>query len=221
MSETMANDEALDQRVIARHAPYIIAWSEEPEVPSDLLEHRGAGVTYADECLTDRDDHGVLWYRSISRPRQGRPDFGRVHPLRQRRAMRRLLCQVCAAPADQSDDGVLWLLKDHRTDWPGWPATMAVTEPPVCAACVPVATRLCPALRRGAAAIRVRRYPIIGVRGRLHRAAGGGLLVETGEASVRYDDPTVRWLRAFNLLRELHDCTIVPLEDVCPSSTAP
>jgi hypothetical protein len=197
-------------------APYITSWSAEPELTRDLVERGGNGIAFNDECLADRDDHGVLWTQLAYRPGQGRPRFGDVHPLRQRRAMRRLLCQVCASPADETDDGVLWLLKDHRDHWPDWPEKMAVTEPPVCAVCVPVATRLCPALRTGAVAVRVRRYPIFGVRGVLHHREGRKLIASHLD-NARYDSPIVHWMLATNLLRELRDCTIVSLEDVCPS----
>jgi hypothetical protein len=149
---------------LTSHTPYITSWSTEQDPPHTLVEHRGLGIAYLDETVIDRDDKGVLWYRTPSRPRQGRPEFGRVHPLRQRRAMRRLLCQVCGGPADHTSDGVLWLLKDHREDWPGWPENMAVTEPPVCAPCVRVASRLCPALRKGAVTVRVRHCPEFGAR---------------------------------------------------------
>lgn len=94
---------------------------------------------------------------------------------------------------------------------------MAVTEPPVCIPCVRVATHTCPALRRGAAAIRVRHYPIFGVRGRLYRS-DGPTPTATGEATIPYDDAgAIRWTVASNLTRELHDCTIIPLEDLCQS----
>jgi hypothetical protein len=49
----------------------------------------------------------VLWQRTALGWQGGRPEFGRVHPLRQRRAMLRLLFQVCGGPADQMDNGVL------------------------------------------------------------------------------------------------------------------
>ena len=219
MPTALSTDQALDHRVIAQHAPYITSWSSEHELKRDVVECRSVGIAYTDECVTDRDDHGVLWCEVVSRPRQGRPQFGRVHPLRQRRAMRRLLCQVCGSPADQNDDGVLWLLQDHHDDWPSWPERMGSTEPPVCAGCVPIAMRLCPAMRQGAVAFRVCRYPIIGVRGMLYHREGKDLIA-THEENARYDDPTVRWMRAVSLIRELRDCTIVPLEDLCPSSTA-
>lgn len=195
-------------------APYITRWSAEELPPSRLVEHPGRGIAYVDEVVTDRDDKGVLWYRAGFRPRQGRPEFSAVHPLRQRRAMRRLLCQVCAQPADQTEDGVLWLLQDHRTDWPGWPENMAVTEPPVCVPCVTTATRLCPALRQGAALIRVRHCPVIGVHAILYRHSPRGPVPIGGEL-VRYDDPVLRWACATNLIRELHDCTVIDRDDLC------
>lgn len=214
---TPASHQAPSAHVIA---PYVTMWSAE-ELPSARpVERPGRGIAYVDELLTDRDSQGVLWYRTVSRPRRGRPRIGTTHPLRQRRAMRRLLCQVCAQPADQTDADVLWLLKDHRTDWPGWPENMAVSEPPVCVPCVTVATRLCPALRAGAALIRVRRYPVVGVRAILHRHSPRGP-IPTNEDLIRYDDPAIRWACAMNLIRELHDCTIIAPNDLRPNSTAP
>jgi hypothetical protein len=66
----------------------------------------------------------------------------------QQRQERRPLCQVCGGPADQTDDGGLWLLPDHREDWTGWPEGMANVEPPVCLPCVRLSLRLCPKLRK-------------------------------------------------------------------------
>jgi hypothetical protein len=160
----------------------------------------------------DRDANGVLCDRVLSRPRQGRPEFGMTHPLRQRRAMRRLLCQVCADPADQTEDGVLWLLPDHRGDWVGWPNGMANVEPPVCLPCLHTALQLCPALRKGAVALRVRDCPVVGVRGGVYKRTGPAL-VTSGETIVTFEDPAIRWVRATNLVRQLRDCTIIPLED--------
>ncbi|MET0235426.1 MAG: hypothetical protein ABW224_12350 [Kibdelosporangium sp.] len=124
--------------------------------------------------------------------------------------MRRLLCQVCGGPADRDEDGVLWLLQDHREDWPGWPDEMAVTEPPVCLPCANISVRLCPALRKGAVAVRVREFPVVGVRGAVYQA-GGPRPVAMEDRIVAYGDPVVRWMRAMNLLRELRGCAIVSL----------
>lgn len=209
----------INYAALTPHTPYISSWSEEREPPSRLVERPGRGIAYTDEVMTDRDSRGVLWFRMPSHPGHGQPLFAKVHPLRQRRAMRRLLCNVCAKPADRTDEGVLWLLKDHRDDWPDWPETMAVTEPPICVPCVRVASRLCPALRRGAIAVRVRRAPVAGVRGTLYRNGPGLVPVAQDEVTVAYEDPRVRWVRAMNLVRELHDCTIVSVDEICRSST--
>jgi hypothetical protein len=176
------------------------------------VEVRGGGIAYADETLADRDRRGVLWYRTPFRLGVGQPVFGKVHPLRQRRAMSRLLCQVCAGPADRTEDGVLFLLKDHRRDWPGWPNSMGVTEPPVCLPCVRLSARVCPALRKGAVMVRAGRYEVAGVHGGLY--AGGRTPRLVGEATVSFDNPAVRWLRAVSLVRELWDCALVELDEL-------
>lgn len=38
---------------------------------------------------------------------------------------------------------------------------------------------------------------------------GGPLPEPVGDAIVAFEDPMVRWIRAAQLVRELHDCTIV------------
>jgi hypothetical protein len=204
-------------RALIPYTPYITQWSAEQDPPSQLIERPGHGIAYLDETLADRDERGVLWFRTPSHPGHGHPLFNKVHPLRQRRAMRRLLCGVCANPADRTDQGVLFLLRDFRDDWPGWPENMAAIEPPVCAPCVRLATRMCPALRKGAVAVRVRHAPIVGVRGACYRAGPGLVPQPVNEVTVAYEDPQVRWVRAINLVRELHDCTIIEADMLCRS----
>jgi len=200
-------------------APYITAWSVEQDLPCVLIERPDHRIGYANELLSDRDRHGVLWRQTALRPHVGRPEFARVHPLRQRRAMELLLCQVCGGPADQTDDGVLWLQRDHRDDWPRRPEGMASVEPPVCLPCVPVAMRLCPALRRGAVTVRVRKCPIVGVRGVLYRESV--LFPSAATAgNFTYHDPAVRRVVASALIRELRDCTVAPLDGMECSAPA-
>ncbi len=198
------------------YTPYIASWSGERDVPAAVVERPGLGIAYVDETVFDRDRHGVLWIRALSRPGIGEPLFAKVHPMRQRQAMRRLLCNVCAKPADRNDDGVLWLLKDHRTDWPGWPENMGVTEPPVCLPCVRLSVRLCPALRPGAVGVRARQTPILGAYGTLYRS-GGLLPIPMEDTTVAFDDSRIRWLKASKLVRELHDCTLVEVAELCRS----
>jgi hypothetical protein len=196
----------------SRIAPYITAWSAEQDLPCTLVERPDHSIGFANELLSDRDRHGVLWQQTALRHRVGRPEFARVHPLRQRRAMELVLCQVCGGPADQNEDGVLWLQRDHRDDWTRWPEGMASVEPPVCLRCVPVARQLCPALRRGAVVVRVRNYPIAGVRGALYRQSVLAPKAVT-VGNFAYDDPAVRRVLASALIRELRDCVIIPLEE--------
>ena len=189
--------------------PYITTWSSEHSVPAMVIERRGR-IAYADETLGERDEHGVLWSRVGMCPGQGRPEFGKVHALRQRRAMRKLLCQVCAGPADQSELGTLWLVPDYRDDWPHWPEHMACTEPPICLPCAHTSIRACPALRKGHVAIRVGHSEISGIYGA--RYLPGPLRpIATEDVILSYEDPNIRWTCAGQLVRELLDCTIVTL----------
>lgn len=191
--------------------PYITTWSAEQTLDSQVVQRGLSGIGYADELLIDRDDRDVLWTRMSSRLGEGRPQFRRVHPVRQRRAMRRLLCQVCAQPADRNDQGVLWLLRDHREDWSGWPENMVNTYPPVCLSCARLSIRTCPALRRGYVAVRAHRFPFVGVYGVRYRA-GHPYPIPAEGAVVTYDDPAIRWTCAAQLARSLRDCTIVSLD---------
>ncbi|HEX5402173.1 MAG TPA: hypothetical protein VFX16_07720 [Pseudonocardiaceae bacterium] len=185
-------------------------WSDEEAQSAPKIVRTDLGIRFADETLLDRDSTGVLWTRVSSRPGHGRPEFGQVHSLRQRRAMRRLLCQVCGGPADQNNDGVLWLLRDYRDDWLNWPENMANTYPPVCMPCALLSTRVCPALRRGYVAVRARQCPVSAVYG-IRYEPRGPLLVPV-EDTVPLSDRAIRWTVAAQLVRSLHGCTIVDLD---------
>jgi hypothetical protein len=191
--------------------PYVSSWSEETKVRAEVIQRTGVGIAFANETVYDRDREGVLWARKTLRHGQGRPEFGQVHCLRQRHAMRRLLCQVCAQPADRNTDGVLWLLPDYYGEAEGWPENYDLAEPPICLSCVPIAIRRCPALRKGFLGIRARNAPICGVRGLVYRP-GPPAPTLVGEYLVRYDHPTIRWTLADQLLRTLQDCTPVDLD---------
>lgn len=189
--------------------PYVTAWTAEKTLPSTIIERRGR-IAYADETLGERDERGVLWQRVPLAPGQGRPRFGIVHALRQRRAVRKLLCQVCAGPADRNELGTLWLLPDRR-DWAGWPELMGCTEPPICLSCARTSVASCPAMRGSYAAFRVRQSTVSGVSG-AHYLPGRPLPTFVGEALVAFDDPAIRWTCAAHLVRELRDCTMVELD---------
>lgn len=188
--------------------PYIARWSSET-MDDALVIRRRHGVGYLNESILDRDEHGVLWLRVLGRPGHGEPKYNLMHTMRQRRTMRRLLCQVCAQPADQNEQGTLWLLTDYRNDWPGWPNRMANTQPPVCLRCARMSIRFCPALRRGFVTVRAH-STIAGVSGVLYRP-GRPFPEVVGEHTAVFEDPEIRWMIAAHLVRELHDCTLVDL----------
>ncbi|MCX4746756.1 hypothetical protein OG455_14710 [Kitasatospora sp. NBC_01287] len=190
--------------------PYITAWSEEQYARFDVVAHPAGGIAYRDEVPHDRDADGVLWARMTHARGQGRPDFGRVHFGRQRRAMRALLCQVCGGPASRTDEGVLWLLKDDRADWPGWPEGMAATHPPVCLACARTAARRCPHLRGGCVAVRAREFGTRAVYGSLYRP-GVPAPVAAAEVIAASREPRARWVLATQMVRVLRQCSFVDL----------
>ncbi|CCB76528.1 conserved protein of unknown function [Streptantibioticus cattleyicolor NRRL 8057 = DSM 46488] len=171
-----------------------------------MVISRGDRIGYADEHPYDRDADGVLWTRVPSSPGRGRPEFGTVHALRQRRAMRRLLCQVCARPADRDAEGVLWLITEDPAAPDSWPRPLTTTHPPVCLSCAARSLRVCPRLRAGCVALRVSACAPVGVHGALY-GPGGPLPVVTEVGGVRYGDPRIRRVRAGQLVMCLEGWT--------------
>lgn len=194
--------------------PYVTMWTSEQTPPTKVIERAPSGVGYTDETATDRDADGVLWTRVTGRPGYGRPQYLRMHPLRQRRAMRKLLCQVCAQPADHTDQGRLWLLPDTWRDIDTWADEVVNPFPPVCMGCARISTRLCPPLRRGYVAVRAHSTPY-GVIGVQFQAARPYPTVQLAAADdglpVAYNDPALRWTQAVQLTRTLHNCISVNL----------
>jgi hypothetical protein len=123
--------------------------------------------------------------------------------------MRRLLCQVCAEPADRNEQGTLWLLHDYRGDWANWPEDMANTHPPLCLRHARMSIRACPSLRPGYVAVRAR-STLVGVDGALYRA-GYPFPHLVGAGFARFGSPAIRWMQAAQLVRTLHDCAVVKL----------
>jgi hypothetical protein len=167
------------------------------------------GIGYEDETLYDRDGRGVLWSRALSCPGVGEPLYGRVHPLRQRRAMRRLLCQVCAAPADRNESGALWLLRDAREDWPNWPEGMGNAHPPLCLRCALISVKSCPWLRSNFVAVRAN-STVSGIAGAVYRPSYPFPEFMT-TTTVAYGTRGRLWVQAGQLVRTLHDCKITEL----------
>ncbi|MFW6724345.1 hypothetical protein ACHZ98_30180 [Streptomyces sp. MAR4 CNY-716] len=193
--------------------PYVTAWTGEDRRAAPVVISTARGIGYPHENPHERDTMGVLWARKPLRQGDGRPRFGHVHPQRQRRAMHRLLCQVCALPAYEDERGTLFLLEDRR-DVPGWPEEEVTAHPPVCLQCAAMSPEWCPHLRRtGAVAVQVRNPDIDGVHGMLYRP-DGRLAVPDVAVTVSYDDPAVRWVLAAHMTRVFRGCTVVDPEEI-------
>ncbi|MFF0446670.1 hypothetical protein ACFYT4_09690 [Streptomyces sp. NPDC004609] len=200
------------------------AWSGETVIEASVVRRPGrrGGIAYAEELPTDRGESGALLHRG-RRPAphggRGRPLFAGVHPNRQRRAMKMLLCHLCGQPASHTPEhGVLWLLGGGPGGRePGWPEGAVTTYPPVCLPCATQAIRQCPHLfARGHTAIRVRYPRSYGYHGRLYtpdltRPGSPTLLVVEETVDVPFDDPRLPWLLAAQLVVRLTGCTPVEL----------
>jgi hypothetical protein len=189
--------------------PYVTRWSgeeDDPDVPV-VVRRRGRGIGYARERAFDRE-RGVLWTRTASQPGRGKPEFGKVHSLRQRVAMGTLRCQVCGGPADRNRDGVLWLLDAdaHELRY----GEERTAHPPVCVPCAYRSVRGCPHLRPSWVAVRVRSYSLWGVLGVLYSPIRPEPTVVEA-AHVRFGDPYLHWVRAHQLIASLRDFTVTDL----------
>lgn len=193
--------------------PFVGQWTGEETPKYEVIRRPEGGIGYADETVLDRDEWNVLWARLAGRIGTGRPLLTTLHSLRQRRAMLRLWCQVCANPADRNDDNkALWLLPHTLIPEDG-PEGMATTQPPVCADCARLSVRMCPALRTGHVALWASTR-VLGVTGVVFQPAGPyPRLAATDYADVvRFTDPAIRWTLAAQQVRELIDITDIDLE---------
>jgi hypothetical protein len=194
--------------------PYIGSWTGEQNCPTTVVRRPDNRIGYTDETMLDRDGAGALWTRTPGRIGVGTPLFKKLHPLRQRRAMLRLLCQVCTQPADRTEQGLLWLVPgDQRGFWTEWPERLATIQPPLCLECARISVRMCPALRSGAVAVRAK-SGVCGVTGVVFQPTGRypGLAVTDRADIVSYGDPEIAWVQAVLLARSLYDATVVDLD---------
>ena len=176
-----------------------------------VMQRGGRGIRYADErFFFDRDERGVLWSREPSQPGRGEPLFGKVHSLRQRLAMSQLRCQICGGPADQSADGVLWIIDSPSEDISPGEKT---AHPPVCRPCAHRSVIACPHLRGRFTAVRVRCFAPVGVNGALYGLSPEGRVEEVDAMALTFTDPRLPYLRAHQLIMRLTDFSLIDLND--------
>jgi hypothetical protein len=197
--------------------PYIASWTGERMRTDRELVYRawGGGIGYADETPADRDEYGVLWLSNTGDLGTGRPLFKDQHPLRQRHAMADLLCQVCAQPADHTEQGTLWLL-------PAVPERLAAPQrevtafPPICPPCARISVAMCPALRSGFVLVRARSQ-VHGVTGLLYAPGKNGpalSLWDQANQIIPYDSVVMPWVLALQLHRILYRVSRIDWDEV-------
>jgi hypothetical protein len=185
--------------------PYVGQWTGEDSPPYSVVRRPEGGIGYADETIMDRDEWGVLWVRMRSRIGVGKPLFTKLHPRRQRRAMLRLICQVCAEPADRSEQGMLWLLPgSHVSGADEQDDGIATTQPPLCRQCARISSRMCPALRDSHVALRARSH-VYGVTGVVFRPGHPfpRMTATDYDGVVPFSSPAIAWTLATHLVRVL------------------
>ncbi|WP_211280151.1 hypothetical protein [Streptomyces lushanensis] len=191
--------------------PYIARWSSE-RCPPSMVAAGDRGIRYTDELPHDRDARGILWKRIGLSPGKGRPEFGNVHFFRQRRAMRKLLCQICGGPADRTADGTLWLVGEDADDRDAWATDLVTGHPPLCVPCAVTSVRACPHLRKQYVALRVRTFELGGVQGALYRLYGRTPVAYSADG-VPFHSWRIHWVLAAQLLMSLAEFTMVDLAE--------
>lgn len=196
--------------------PYIAAWSNE-HLPQPTIVTAADGIAFGDALGPNRhgrDPAGVLWTRWALRQGDGRPEFNVVHAPRGKRAMRKLLCQVCGGPSDVNEQGRLFLLEDERAV-EGWPEREITTHPPLCLTCAPLAARLCTHLQDNVVAVRVGRVDVDCVYGDVYaRSKGPFPVLVKKKQIVPFDDQRVKWTLGSQLAATLMDVTVVDLDEL-------
>ncbi|MEU8528861.1 hypothetical protein AB0C77_25225 [Streptomyces sp. NPDC048629] len=190
------------------------SWSNEDEIHTPIIQ-RGNGIAYRDPVWDHhaRDGSLVLWRQQKLAQGKGKPVWMGIHFARLRRAMDRLLCQVCAQPAEDTERGTLFLtgntprgpIKDREL----------TTHPPVCLPCAAESVAKCPHLLRGFVAARVAEVRPWGVGGTRYVP---GLLSSRPmplpePERMSYDDDRIGWMHASHPFVELLGCRPVDLTE--------
>ncbi|MFJ4800137.1 hypothetical protein [Streptomyces murinus] len=192
--------------------PAVVMWSDQT-IHTPPLRLGPSGVYH--HGVENRDADGLLWPQVLG-PETGEPLYAVMDPIKQRRAMDELLCQVGMGPAHRTEHGVLWVLprpagtaEDPAWDWEGGVRT---TEPPVCLAHALVSVRKCSALiEKGFEAFYVREAELVAVQGTYYPPPSSR--ARPFEKTSRLDAPDARLMVADHLVRRLRMATPVDLTD--------
>lgn len=163
---TTMTDPALLPQWKGHPVPWVARWSgevlREPCQVGKLPS--GKAVVFYEDGREFRDDRNVLWLREDFR-RGGTPEFAQVSVHRQRTAMRKRLCQICG---HKIPPGVIdWLMVPHQLEQAESGTKTVTMSPPTCQQCIPLALKLCPALKKAHIIVRVLEYRVWGVSGLL------------------------------------------------------
>ncbi|MFF4421529.1 hypothetical protein ACFY04_12205 [Streptomyces sp. NPDC001549] len=154
---------------------------------------------------------------------RGRVLYDCMHPLRQRECMNRLLCQVCAKPAETST-GTMFLEWQRPGEGPKDPTRITTDMPPVCSPCLPLSLRHCPFLpdEKTAVLLLVRKSVLSGVSGTLYRIGANGNGWTTSERDVysSFNKPRYPGMLAQRLHRKLRGVTVMD-PDSLPAEVHP
>lgn len=174
-----------------RPVPWITRWTGEVhpdrfdygvQVAGDVLAGEFS-VTYEDG-KNIRDGRGILWQRE-GIGRRGEPMYADVSTYRQRAAMKKRLCQVCGSKITDNPTNFLIPLVAGMEQFDE--NTTVTMQAPVCEGCVPLAIRMCPALKReGYQHLKVLAYRAWGVFGQVTYPTPQGF--QRMQGTVGYDE---------------------------------
>ncbi|WP_073772710.1 hypothetical protein [Streptomyces sp. MJM1172] len=203
--------------------PYVAAYSNElgPAESELCLEWPANGkpphLAYQHPRPDDRDSHGNLWVR-MTRPgaeELGAVRFDSMDPLRQRRCMEELLCQVCAEPAER-EHGTLFIEWQHENEPPMRPNRITTDMPPVCPTCLPLSLRYCRYLRdeKSVTLLLVRKSVLCGVSGTLYRVDPSltQWIPSGADAYSSFNKPRFPGMLAQRMYRRLHGVTVLSMD---------
>ena len=195
-----------------RPVPWITRWTGEVQPDRfdygvQILGDVGKGqfrVTYQDGKNV-RDGKGILWQRE-GIGRKGEPMYADVSTYRQRSAMKKGLCQVCGVKITDTPMNFLIPIIAGMEHYDK--NTTVTMQAPVCLECVPLAIRMCPALKReGYQHLKVLAYSLWGVFGQVTYPNATGFDRMQGAVGFAGDYGDV-----FNLGHVLAQQSVVQLE---------